>query len=219
MVLAAWLIPAGLNPGDKFRVAFVTSARTLATSPDIAYYNTFVNDAANVNGGLSSQIHSLTGGSVSWKAIASTVQADAINNIQTTIDSKIYSTQGNLISTSMFLMFARDGAGLLSPINFDESGAIGNFTVWTGTTFDGSAGGRGAVALGATSSAIIGQSDRSDRAWIHEAQTTFEYRHHLYGISSEITVPTAVPEPSSMALFASLAGMFGLGLRRFRRKT
>ncbi len=217
LAIADWMIPVGLNPGDKFRVAFVTSTRTFATSPDIDYYNTFVNDAANVNGGLSSQINSLTGGSVSWKAIASTAQADAIDNIQVATDAMIYNTQGNLISTSMFLMFAPVGAGLLSPINFDESGATGNFTVWTGTTFDGRAG--ASIGLGSTrGTASIGQSDRSDRAWIHESLTTFEYRHHLYGISSELTVPTAVPEPSSLAIFASLPVMFGLK-RRFRRQS
>src|ERR1035437_10826646 len=40
-------IPAGLNPGDKYRLVFVTSTTTDATSPDISYYKSFVTNMAD----------------------------------------------------------------------------------------------------------------------------------------------------------------------------
>jgi len=46
------LIPTGLVDGDTFRLVFLTSTTTDATSTDIADYNTFVNTAANLTGSL-----------------------------------------------------------------------------------------------------------------------------------------------------------------------
>ena len=40
------LNPAGLGPGDSFRLLFISSTKRNATSPDIADYNTFVQDRA-----------------------------------------------------------------------------------------------------------------------------------------------------------------------------
>ena len=48
--------PSGLNPGNQFRIVFLTVATTEATSSDIAYYNTFVNnDAISQAGGSGNQ--------------------------------------------------------------------------------------------------------------------------------------------------------------------
>ena len=47
------LVPAGLEPGDSFRLLFVTSATRTATSTDIADYNAFVRNAASANADLS----------------------------------------------------------------------------------------------------------------------------------------------------------------------
>ena len=41
------IVPPGLNPGDKYRLVFVTSTTTDATSPDISYYNSFVTNVAD----------------------------------------------------------------------------------------------------------------------------------------------------------------------------
>ncbi len=52
-VAADWpLIPAGVGPGDSFRLLFVTSATTTAESADIAGYNGFVRAAADGNDNL-----------------------------------------------------------------------------------------------------------------------------------------------------------------------
>ena len=73
--------PPGLNPGDQFRIVFLTVGTTKATSSDIGYYNTFVNnDAINQAGGSGNNV--VYGSTVlTWKAIASTNAVSAISNI------------------------------------------------------------------------------------------------------------------------------------------
>ena len=39
-------LPTGLNPGDQYRLVFLTSTERNATSSDIAVYNAFVTAAA-----------------------------------------------------------------------------------------------------------------------------------------------------------------------------
>ena len=46
------LVPPGLEPGDSFRLLFVTSATMTAESSDIADYNAFVQNAASANDSL-----------------------------------------------------------------------------------------------------------------------------------------------------------------------
>lgn len=65
--------PTGLNPGDSFRIAFVTSGLTNATATDINYYNTFVSTEA--------ASYTYEGQAITWKAIASTASIDARDNI------------------------------------------------------------------------------------------------------------------------------------------
>ena len=43
--------PAGLNPGDTFRIVFFTAATTQATSTNIADYIAFVNSDATTEAG------------------------------------------------------------------------------------------------------------------------------------------------------------------------
>jgi len=45
------VVPPDLNPGDTYRIVFVTSYMTTAGSTDIAFYNGFVNSVANNLGG------------------------------------------------------------------------------------------------------------------------------------------------------------------------
>jgi hypothetical protein len=44
------LLPTGLDPGDSYQLAFITSADQVALSADINYYNTVVNNAAELAG-------------------------------------------------------------------------------------------------------------------------------------------------------------------------
>ena len=69
-------LPIGLNPGDEYRLAFVTSTTRDATSTDIAVYNAFVTAAANTQAELLAL-------GTTWTAIASTFTVDARDNTAT----------------------------------------------------------------------------------------------------------------------------------------
>src|ERR1035438_9039899 len=67
-------VPAGLNPGDKYRLVFVTSTTWGAVSPDIGFYNAFVESLADATPGLQAL-------GATWKAIGSTESVNAFDNI------------------------------------------------------------------------------------------------------------------------------------------
>ena len=76
-VAAAIVIPPpDLNPGDQYRLVFVTSDATTANSDDIATYNSFVNSQAST---VSSTGFPTSG----WAAIVSTTTVDARDNTGT----------------------------------------------------------------------------------------------------------------------------------------
>ena len=70
------IFPSDLSPGDKYRLAFVTSTTRDATSTNIADYNTFVTTVANDSSALSSL-------RTTWTAIGSTSTVDARDNTNT----------------------------------------------------------------------------------------------------------------------------------------
>ena len=126
------VVPAGLSPGDQYRLVFVTSTITDATSPDIAYYNSFVTAAANTQTALAAL-------GTTWTAIASTPAADAQMNSDTTQDSvnsfvPIFRLDGELVAESVFVFWY---GARLEPIDLDQSGALRDTPVWTGTSSDG----------------------------------------------------------------------------------
>ena len=69
-------VPGDLNPGDEYRLAFVTSGVRNATSSDITVYNTFVDAAAET-------VPELAALGQDWKAIASTNAVNARTNTST----------------------------------------------------------------------------------------------------------------------------------------
>ena len=78
-VPADWsLIPSGLNPGDRFRLLFISSATRTAEATDIATYNTWVQGLA-ANGHTDIQDHSST-----FRVVGSTAAVDARDNTGTT---------------------------------------------------------------------------------------------------------------------------------------
>ncbi len=72
------LIPSGLAAGDRFRLLFVTSTGSNATSSDIDHYNTFLQDRAAAGHAEIRAYGSL------FKALASTASVDARDNTETT---------------------------------------------------------------------------------------------------------------------------------------
>ncbi len=71
--------PTGLNPGDQFRIVFVTQGTTAANSSDISTYDTFVTNQANSA--------TYNGATITWQAIGSTPSVNAIDHIGVTGDA------------------------------------------------------------------------------------------------------------------------------------
>ena len=197
--------PTGLNPGDQFRFVFVTTTTTFATSSDLSTYDNIVSsDATGYTYGGISPI---------WKAIVSNSIIDARDHIglQSTSVVPLYTVNGNKVSGGNLW-----SENLLSPMNASISGTTINAPVWTGTGKDGSKDSNGNV-MGANT-VIFGQSlHTSNGTYIND--TSYDPADApvpLYGISDVLTVPSAVPEPSTVML-VGLGGLAALGYS-FKRK-
>jgi PEP-CTERM motif len=183
----AWAVPItvapGLPAGDQYRLAFVTSTSTNAMSSNIAYYNAFVTNAADLDPALESL-------GTTWTAIASTSTVAARDNTNTSPSSvglPIYNLAGQLVATSNADLW---GGSIASAIAYDEHGVppIPGYTeVWTGTGSTG-APDDPADPLG-TSIPVWGDTKSAMSLWVdtggyYEAPGN----HTLYAISGPLTV-------------------------------
>ncbi len=205
--------PAGLNPGDHFRIAFVTQGGIVATSSNIATYDNFVTswaDSATYNGAT-----------ITWQAIGSTSSVNAIDHIGVTGDA-VYLPDGTLVASTDSTSGLWSGNILHSINEFISGTTTSNVNTYTGTTTSGVAAttNQGAsLALGA-SGVEIGATAYSNYIWIgFSSESRPSNRRNVYGISQELTVPGAtasVPEPST-AMLAGLGGLVAL-VYSFKRK-
>ena len=78
----ASIIPSGISGGQSFRLLFVTSTTTAATSTSISTYNTFVQGRAATNANLKNAAGASFSGE--FRAIVSTSTTDARDNTATT---------------------------------------------------------------------------------------------------------------------------------------
>jgi len=206
-------MPSGLSAGDQYRLVFVTSTTTTATSTDINTYNTFVNNLA-ITAGLNT-IAGTVEGSTTWTAIGSTSSVDAIDNTSTTgagTGIGIYLLNDTTIATSYTDLWDGSIANLLNVDELGDGTSYGNNVVWTGSTSAGVA--EGSVTLGnsGASSVNMGKTNLSNGSWI-DRNIPFDGAdsYHLYAMSGVLTV---VPEPSSTSLLG--LGGLALALRRSR---
>lgn len=206
------VLPAGLNPGDSYRLAFVTSAVTGAESSNINLYNTFVDNLAN-------SVTELAALSVNWTAIASTSAVDARDNTNT---NPATATGAPIYLLDGVTMLANDNADLWdgdidNPLNIDENGnVIPGTQVWTGTTTDGS--GNLGNELG-SANPITGASSLSNFFWITITSHPRTSSWRLYAISDTITIPGGEPEPEISAPgHLALMGMALIGVAFLRRR-
>lgn len=175
-------VAPGVPAGDQYRLAFVTSTNTAATTSNIAYYNAFVNNAANLEPALSSL-------GTTWTAIASTAMVAARDNTNTnptSVDVPIYNLAGQLIATSNADLW---GGNLSASISYDEHGAPplpGYTQVWTGT---GSTGipDDPTDPLGA-SSPVWGDTKSATSNWTDAGYYMAPEHHTLYAMSGVLTV-------------------------------
>ena len=205
-------MPSGLSAGDQYRLVFVTSTTTTATSTDINTYNTFVNNLA-ITAGLNT-IAGTVEGSTTWTAIGSTSSVNARDNTGTTgagTGIGIYLLNDTAIATSYADLWDGTIDNLFNVDEQGDSGPYANRQVWTGTNGDGSTG---ADPLG-TATPEFGKTnmDSTPNFWINRLSgptwpNTATY--HLFAISEVLTVP----EPSSTSLLG--LGGLALALRRSR---
>lgn len=189
-------VPPGLNPGDPYRLTFITSNTRNATSTNIADYNTFVNDAANAPG---SYLEPLGG---VWKAIASTAAVTALTNIGGPNGTPIYRLDGTLVANGTADLF--DGS-ILAAIFTTELDAPSYGSAWTGTQADGTQ--YGVVFPLGSDLPGMGVSYITDDRWIGYTRGDPLDLRPLYGISDVLYAP-GTPEPQSVVLF--LSGGFAL---------
>ena len=216
---AVSLIPAGLNPGDQFRLVFVTDSTTNAFSGDINYYNGIVDGEADTATALLSASENPFG-NITWYVIASTSTVDARDNTMTNdsvVDPSVPIFLINNANSPVALTNADLWDGdILNAINSsfttDNRNATGLPAVWTGTTSSGVAD---LISPLGSGSAIQGYSTQTNSQWI--AQDPYESYaiSYLYGLSEVLEVPTVpVPEPP---IYAALLSAFGLiAYRRYQ---
>jgi len=212
-------LPTGLNPGDQYRLAFVTSGLRDAMSSNIADYNNFVSAAANSQAVLAAL-------GTTWKAIASTNAVDAQDNTGT--------NPNNATGVPIYLLdgttkIANDNAGLwvdylIAPLDITEAGtAVGSSSpsgVWTGTTTLGAA--ISGAELGA-SLPFLGLApwvSPAPGAWINFNISPNTEEFHLYALSDFLIVAgraDGIPEPGTLFLYGIGLAFFAL-LRRRRRQ-
>ena len=210
--------PATTNPwqaGDTYRFAFTSSALTPATSSDINYYNTFVQNLANAS---ALKIGAAQG--VTWKAIASTPTVDARDNTSTHVavngtGESIFLLNGTSIVATDYIDLWSDGTHNTA-INKTESLTTPSKAgtswgdVWTGTQRWGyDTTGRGATYGTADTAGAgpLGDPDgdaerglwpyTSGTHWIWRWGGATTYELPIYGLSDPLTVtgPGGGPGP------------------------
>ncbi len=202
-------VPADLNPGEKYRLAFVTSSTRNAMSLDIADYNAFVSGVAN-------SVTELVALDTTWKVIGSISTVAARDNTGTNPSSvgvPIYGLDGTRIANNNRDFW--DGS-ILNALRVAENGAdLGPSltVVWTGT--DPSGLPAPSIPLGASGSLVgvgLAQSEAND--WIAFGTDNWGGSHPYYAMSGELTV---VPEPNPVVMACVAVPVAGLVSCRRKR--
>ena len=132
------LVPPDLNPGDQYRLVFITDGETNPGSTDIADYNAFV--TGDVEGSLLEMELTDAGLTTDWFAIASTEAVDAIDNTSTTgTGVPIYLITGERIADDYLDLW--DGSIQTQIDRTPSDGRPPDTTVLTGTGVNGTGGG------------------------------------------------------------------------------
>lgn len=186
------ITPPGLNPGDKFRLVFLTSGSRDATSSTIQDYDDFVTTFAVAAG-----LDTYSGSSVTWQVIGSTASVSAISRLPNS-SSPLYRVDGQIVATNGADLW--DGS-ILAPITVLEDGTSwgvppGDGIVFTGTTADGMSNPGHALGDATVQYAF---HEATNALWIDGGSLNrFDANQSskFYGVSSELTA--AVPESSSL---------------------
>lgn len=167
--------------GDRFRLAFVTSAKRNALSADNGDYNSWVQQVAD-NSPLTAAL------GLKWQAIVSTPTVDARENVG------VYGAVYRLDGAPLYLWSPEATTSSQFDFNLTEHGTPlrDDVLVWTGTDSNM----KSSSPLG-TLSPRSGLADGITTAWMDGGpKLSAHERHSLYAISEFLFV---VPEPSSFA--------------------
>jgi hypothetical protein len=201
--------PSSLNPGDQYRIAFVTSGGRNAQSANIADYNSFVSTQANLNPTLAAL-------GTSWTAIGSTISIEARDNTNTNpsfIGVPIFRLDGSKIANNNADLW--DGA-IENFLQLDQMGATKIGYVWTGSVNSGQREPSNELGTSTTLLVARGRTDYSGYGWVNSFYASPALQLSLYGISGVLTVPISVPEPTSLLFFG--IGMYVMSLVRHPSK-
>ncbi|MBN2294721.1 MAG: PEP-CTERM sorting domain-containing protein [Pirellulales bacterium] len=203
-------IPTDLNPGDTYRLVFVTSTTRNALSSNIADYNAFV-------AGVASGVPKLAALGTTWTAIASTSTVDARDNTDTNPSSAgvpIYRLDDTRIANDNGDLW--DG-GLLASLSITEAGTPSSSNnAWTGSGSDGVAGASSYLGTLSLFYADLGAPIAVNSHWIDASSAFPSGSYPLYGMSGVLTV---VPEPSTLFLVCiGATAVVGCQLGRRRQR-
>jgi hypothetical protein len=202
-------VPAGLNPGDQYRLAFVTNTTRVATSSNIADYNAFVTAVANSQTELAAL-------GTTWMAIASTATVDARDNTGTNLNSStgfpVYLLDETRIADNNADLWS---GNIVVPFKVTQTGTSARtIEVWTGTNGDGTA--RSFRALGETF-AVTGITNATNLLWVINGVNRASTPRPFYALSGVLTVAPAahVAEPGALGVLA--VGLVCLAVLRRRK--
>lgn len=218
IVSAAIVIPPpGLNPGDQYRLVFVTSDATTASSDDIATYNSFVNAQAST---VSAAGFPTSG----WSAIASTVSVDARDNTGTNGGTgvPIYRVDGVKIADDYVDLW--NGGPLPNDLSVTQTGDLypsgatqcgfgpARACAWTGTSGIGTAAsplGNGSSSPSSALADIFQIDTLNQSSWIlYYFFTRGSNEYPLYAMSSVLTVPGG-PVPTTYTVGGTVSNLTG----------
>lgn len=215
-------VPTGLNPGDQYRLVFVTAGFRDASSSDISVYNDFVTAAAN----SSAELLAL---GTTWRVIGSTTSVNALVNTGTvpstaaggTLGVPIYNLGDLLVASSNDDLW--DGS-LSNRINVTETGGMPEVgtgsEVFTGTVTAGTVSPLNSLGTTSSVNTLSGFAASTNRRWVNSVGISKTLNRRFYGMSGILTVsssPAAVPEPGTFAFATVVTGIMGLVHRRRRR--
>jgi len=129
-ITQAAIVDPGLPTGTQYRLIFVTSTTTAATSDDIATYDAIVQAAA---AGLETEGYGLA---TQYKVLGSSSNAYARDHTGTNTSPglPIYNTAGLKVADDYADLWAYD---IDAAVGYNESGDMRSVNVWTGTTYEG----------------------------------------------------------------------------------
>ena len=209
-VPADWgLIPSGLGAGDRFRLLFIGTGNSNASSSDIADYNTFVQALVATNGHADIKALSAT-----FRMLGSTEAVDARDNTGTTgTGVPIYWLGGAKVADHNADFY--DGDWDEEAAGRSETGASraipSGLRIWTGSAHDGTE----AMSSGGTSRAL----GNSNNAWVMQGSPNSSTSGHgpiesdtigrttnngVYGLSGVFTVSNE-PIANASPTFTSAA--------------